>query len=56
MSKPANRPAAHFEVENADEAFRKLESFTRRVLAVPKKEIDRKMAAEQNAKKRRKPR
>jgi hypothetical protein len=34
MSKPTDRPAAHFEVENADEAFRKLEDFTRRVLAV----------------------
>jgi hypothetical protein len=46
MSKSSDRPAAHFEVENADEAFRKLEDFTRRVLSVPKKVIDRKLAAE----------
>lgn len=55
MAKP-DRPAAHFEVEDADAAFRKLENFTRRVLAVPKAEIDKKMAGEAAAKKRRKAR
>jgi len=56
MSKPANHPAAQFEVENADEAFRKLKDFTQRVLSVPKKVIDRKLATEQTAKRRRKSR
>jgi hypothetical protein len=56
MRKSANRPAAHFEVEDANEAFQKLEDFTRRVLAVPKKVIDRKLAAEKTAKQRRRTR
>jgi hypothetical protein len=34
-------------------AFHKLEEFTRRILAVPKKEIDGKLAKEKNAKKQR---
>ena len=34
------------------DSMQKLQDFTRRVLAVPKKEIDQKLAAEKNAKKR----
>jgi hypothetical protein len=39
-------------VDDPAAAFRKLEDFTRRILAVPKKEIDRKLAAEKTAKQR----
>jgi len=49
----AKGPTPQLEVSDATAAFRKLEDFTRRVLAVPKKEIDRKLA-EEKAKKSRK--
>jgi hypothetical protein len=47
-----HRPAAHFEVTDPAVAFQKFEDFTRRVLAVPKKKIERKLAAEKIAKKK----
>jgi hypothetical protein len=43
MSTP-HKPAAHFEVDDPAAAFSKLENFARRVLAVPKKTIDRKLS------------
>lgn len=50
MSKdhPADQPL----VEDGAEAFRKFQDFTRRILAVPKKEIDRKLALEKSHKKK----
>ena len=44
MTSPDPRPAAHFEVADPAAAFQKFEDFTRRVLAVPKKKIDAKLA------------
>jgi len=52
-SSPKDHPAAHFEVEDAAQAYQKFEDFTRRILAVPKTEIDRRMAQEKAAKKKR---
>jgi len=40
MPDPQNRQIPHVEVQDAKEAFRKLENFARRVLAVPKREVD----------------
>lgn len=40
MPNPKEHPA-HFEVENAVDAMRKLEGFGRRILAVPKKETEK---------------
>jgi hypothetical protein len=50
-----HRPAAHFEVADPAAAFQKFEDFTRRVLAVPKKKIDQKLARQRTAKRKRKP-
>ena len=47
-----DHPADHPLVEDAAEAYRKFEDFTRRILAVPKRNIDRKLAEEKAAKKR----
>jgi len=41
------------EVDNPAAAFQKLQDFTRRILSIPKKEIDRKLAAEKSTKKKR---
>jgi hypothetical protein len=54
MSSPQDRPAPHVEVPDAAAAFHKTEAFIRRLLAVPKKEIDKKLAKERAAKKKRK--
>jgi hypothetical protein len=35
-----------------DDAYKRLQDFTRRVLAVPKKEVDQKIAAEKAARKK----
>jgi hypothetical protein len=51
MSAPKQRPVVpHVEVADPAEAMRKLGSFARQVLSVPKAEIDRKLAAEKTAK------
>jgi hypothetical protein len=52
MSKTKARTVPHIEVENPAEAFHKLEDFTKKILAVPKKEIDRKLAEEKTEKKK----
>jgi hypothetical protein len=51
MSSPKHPAVPHIEVPNPAEAFRKLEHFTRQILAVPKKEIDRKLKKERADKK-----
>jgi hypothetical protein len=43
MSKPKPREIPDIRVEDPEAAFHKLEDFTRRVMAIPKKEIDRSM-------------
>lgn len=48
-----NRPADPFKVDDPDAALRGFEDFTRRILAVPKSAIDKKLAVEK-AKRRRK--
>jgi len=53
MSNPKDGPIPHVEVPDAAAAFHKLENFTRRILAVPKKEIDAKLAKESQEKKKR---
>ncbi len=45
MSSPKDRPAAHFEVDDPKAAFQKLQAFARRILAVPKREVDTRAAA-----------
>lgn len=50
MSNQNDHPAAPFEVENPAAAFRKLEDFARKVLAVPKKRVDAKLAADKGKK------
>ncbi len=52
MNSPKDHPAAPFEVEDPAAAFHKLENFARKVLAVPRKSIDRKLAQERAAKNR----
>ena len=52
MNVPKDGPATH-EVDDPEAAFHKLEDFTRRILAVPKKAIDRKLAQEKANKRRR---
>ena len=44
MSGTKHHSAADFSVEDPAAAFQKFEDFTRRVLAVPKKKIDAKLA------------
>jgi len=53
MPKNPKREIPDVQVADGAVAFHKLEDFTRRILAVPKKEIDARMARERNAKKRR---
>ena len=52
MSTPPTRPTAHFEVTDPSAAFQKLEDFTRRVLTVPKKQIDKKLPKKSSKTKR----
>jgi hypothetical protein len=53
MPKPKPRDIPHIRVEDPEAAFHKLEDFTRRIMAVPKKEIDAELTREKLAKKRR---
>lgn len=55
MSSPKDGPGPH-PVDDPEAAFRRFENFTRRLLSVPKKQIDQKLAEEKAAKKRAKPR
>ena len=48
MSK--DHPMPHFEVADPAAAMRNFESLARQALAVPKKDVDRKMAKEKNQK------
>jgi len=56
MRHPKPGPIPHVEVEDGIAAFHKLEDFTRRIMAVPKKEIDASLAKEKRSKARRLPR
>jgi hypothetical protein len=51
MSNPKDRSIPHVEVPDAAAAFHKLEKFTRRIMSVPKREIDAKIAKEKREKK-----
>ena len=42
MSAHKDGPPAHFEVDDAEAAFHRMEEATRKILAVQKKEMDRK--------------
>jgi hypothetical protein len=55
MRHPKAGAIPHVEVKDGVAAFHKLEEFTRRVMAVPKMEIDA-MLARERSKKNRKPR
>jgi len=44
MKTPKNHPAAHFEVPDPAEAFRKLQGAAQKVMAVPKKVVNAAMA------------
>jgi hypothetical protein len=52
MSKPKVRDIPHIEVADPAAAYHKLEEFTRRIMAVPKKEIDRRLAQEKRSKRK----
>ena len=54
MPKQKPRDIPDIEVEDADAAYRKFEDFTRKIMSVPRKEIDAKLAKEKSAKKTRK--
>jgi hypothetical protein len=54
MPKPKPRDIPDVRVDDADAAFRKLEGFTRKVMAVPKSEIDHKLSTERSSPRRRK--
>ena len=45
MSSPKDGPGPH-PVDDAEAAFHKLEDFTRKILAVPKKRIEQKVSRE----------
>jgi hypothetical protein len=49
---PPKKQIPHFEVDDPAEAMRKAQDFTRRILAVPKSEIDAKLAKEAKHKSR----
>ena len=53
MPKTPKHEIPHVEVADGAVAFHKLQDFTRRILAVPKKEIDSKIAKERSRKRRR---
>jgi hypothetical protein len=50
MPKPKPRDIPDIRVDDPEAAFHKLEEFTRRIMAIPKKEIDAKLATEKRAK------
>jgi hypothetical protein len=50
MPKPKPRDIPDVQVDDANAAFRKMEGFTRKVMAVPKRDIDTR-AAKENGKK-----
>jgi len=54
MKKKKPDPPTDFEVEDADEAYRKTENATRLIMSVPKKKIDAMLARENRAKLKRK--
>jgi len=53
MPKTPKREIPDIRVPDGAAALHKLEDFTRRILAVPKKEIDGRLARERSAKKKR---
>ena len=53
MPKPKSREIPDIRVDDAEAAFHKLEDFTRRIMSVPKKEIDAGLEKEKATKKRR---
>jgi hypothetical protein len=53
MRSPHGPSVPHVEVPDGAEAMRKMDEFTRRVLAVPKKKIDAMIAVERKKKKKR---
>ena len=53
MKKKKSDPPHDFVVEDADVAFGKLEDATRRILLIPKKEMDARLSKERIAKKKR---
>jgi transposase-like protein len=50
---PVRKPEALLQVNNAGVAFRKLKDFMRQILAVPKKQIDRRLARKKAKKRKR---
>lgn len=56
MSRPKDGPMPHIEVDDPEAAFHKFEDFARRVLAVPKEVIDKKLARERANRARKKSR
>jgi hypothetical protein len=52
MRKQKERRIPHIEVADADEAFRKLEAFSRRMMSVPKTKIDAILAKEKSARRK----
>ena len=53
MPKTPKHEIPDIRVEDGAAAFHKLEDFTRRIFAVPKKEIDRKLEKEKSLKQKR---
>jgi len=53
MRKPKLRDIPDIQAADPENALRNLEDFTRRILAVPKKEIDAQLARERAAKRKR---
>jgi hypothetical protein len=53
MSKPNPREVPDIRVDDAEAAFHRLEDFTRKIMAVPKKEIDEALNRKKTHKKRR---
>jgi hypothetical protein len=49
---PKTKSAAHVEVADAAAALHNMENFTRKILAVPKKQIDAKLAKEKHKRKK----
>jgi hypothetical protein len=54
MPKPKPHDIPDIRVEDPEAAYQKFEDFARRVMAVPKKEIDAKLARERTAREKRK--
>jgi hypothetical protein len=53
MRKPKSGPAAQIEVDDPAAAMQRFQDFTRKILAVPRKDIERKMATEKKKKQHR---